>query len=86
MSKDEDVKKIVDILIDAGLGAKLSVKGIFKLAGTIYNAGFRDITDLKKWLKDWDYEEWDESYVNATPKAQGQIIMAKKILTELESL
>jgi len=52
MSKDEDVKKIVDILIDAGLGAKLSVKGIFKLAGTIYNAGFRDVEKLRKWLED----------------------------------
>jgi hypothetical protein len=80
MSKAEEIRKIENILIHACYGVNTHE------AEALYDAGYRDVTDLKKWLKDWDYEEWDESYVNATPKAQGQIIMAKKILKKLESL
>jgi len=77
MSRDESVEKIKNI-ITYGWHIDRSDKGI---AQDIYDAGFRDITDLRNWLDEKNKEKIEEE----TYKSY-RLIRVDDVLKKLESL
>jgi hypothetical protein len=92
MSKDEKQKQtneLMDILMEGyGDGERSCTKEELcaHLAICVRNAGFRDITDLKKWLKG-ERKKWGNLWIwHDDEQALGRSYEISNILKKLESL
>jgi len=84
MSKAEQIEKIWEILH--------SVRGHYYPASSdigemIYNAGFRDVRDVKNWLDEkWNFDYNDAWYLALEPVDKGKVQMARAVLDRLREL
>jgi hypothetical protein len=85
MSKDETIKKIESVMIHAVYG--VSSPASYKKAKAIYNAGFRDVGDVKNWLDEkWNFDYNDAWYLALEPVDKGKVQMARAVLDRLREL
>ena len=93
MSKAEQIKKMVELIEESVF--PIDSRGRFLIAEILYNANFRDITQLRDWLKSERDEKQgflDEEHKSKYPRKDfkmgltGIISTCQEVLNKLESL
>ena len=93
MSKDEMIKGMLNMVISAGYSDNKGGWNINGVLSTIYDKGFRDVGELKKWVEEM-IEIWEENKmrgfetqdIRLESESHKMISIYQEIFDKLESL